>query len=441
VGRKRRTLRGYRRRGTRIGAGLPPVRHLEWPHGSRLPPCAHARVSWPVIDRERLAASLGELDAGTRALLDLSLRRAIPDDQVAKALGVDAASIPPRRARGIGELADRMEVPGPSELAALLIAIPDLPDHAWDVPTVAMPSAPAITSAARAHAFRRAAVAASPLVALGAVIAALAVSTGSETTVHGVPAGASLGSGSAPGAPAPAQAPAAVAPTPDARHGLPRGAQLASVEDHKVKRHARRQHRRSHHHHAPGSSEHAILTRAQKPAARHSQPVAFHPAPVTHNAPKTHKHRHSPSKPKAAPKPAPNTPQPDKAPAIQTPVPVSTDSPTGSLPVKPKQTPSAPVSAKPPKPPVPQPDLSPHGDDLGESGGGQHGHGSGSGSGGGDDGGGGGCDGGGDASVQPPQSQAQEQEQQSQDQEQARSAGAGFTPPGLFKKRVGPGSR
>jgi len=92
-----------------------------------------------VIDRERLAASLGELDGGTRALLDLSLRRAIPDDQVAKALGVDAASIPPRRARGIAELADRMEVPGPSELAALLIAIPDLPDDAWDVPTVVVP--------------------------------------------------------------------------------------------------------------------------------------------------------------------------------------------------------------------------------------------------------------------------------------------------------------
>src|ERR1041384_6260812 len=89
-----------------------------------------------MIDEARLADALGRLDPGTRALLDLSLRRAIPDDQVAKVLGVDPASIPPRRARGIAQLADMMDVPGPAELASLLIAIPELPEVAWAVPEV-----------------------------------------------------------------------------------------------------------------------------------------------------------------------------------------------------------------------------------------------------------------------------------------------------------------
>ena len=113
-----------------------------------------------MIDQALLAESLGRLDAGTRALLDLSLRRAIPDDQVAKVLGVDAASIPPRRARGIAQLADMMEVPGPSELAALLIAIPDLPEEAWGVPAP-VPFEGSISRARRAKAFRRVAIAAS----------------------------------------------------------------------------------------------------------------------------------------------------------------------------------------------------------------------------------------------------------------------------------------
>ncbi len=132
-----------------------------------------------MIDQALLAESLGKLDAGTRALLDLSLRRAIPDDQVAKVLGVDPGSIPPRRARGIAQLADMMEVPGPSELAALLIAIPDLPEEAWGVPTPE-PFSGGVTSARRAKAFRRVAVAASPLVALGAVMAAVVVASSSD---------------------------------------------------------------------------------------------------------------------------------------------------------------------------------------------------------------------------------------------------------------------
>ena len=74
----------------------------------------------------RLIQAVQELDSGTRALLDLSLRRAISDEKVAGALGVEIAEIPRRRARGIAELADKLAVPGPAELALLLVALPDL---------------------------------------------------------------------------------------------------------------------------------------------------------------------------------------------------------------------------------------------------------------------------------------------------------------------------
>ena len=174
-----------------------------------------------MIDQVQLVESVQQLDAGTRALLDLSLRRAIPDDQVANVLGVDAASIPPRRARGIAQLADMMEVPGPAELAALLIAIPDLPEEAWGVPAPE-PFAGSVSRARRAKAFRRVAIAASPLVALGAVMAAVLVSSSDHpSSGSGHPAAQRGSGGTGVGAGAPASAAA-----PDARHGLPPGVQL-----------------------------------------------------------------------------------------------------------------------------------------------------------------------------------------------------------------------
>jgi len=90
-----RSLHGYRRQGYPNGGcfAAGPALNIA-PDGYRRPlPCAHARARMSVIDQALLAESLGKLDAGTRALLDLSLRRAIPDDQVAQVLGVDAASI------------------------------------------------------------------------------------------------------------------------------------------------------------------------------------------------------------------------------------------------------------------------------------------------------------------------------------------------------------
>lgn len=131
-----------------------------------------------------LIQAVQELDAGTRALLDLSLRRAISDERVAAALGVQLAEIPRRRARGISELADKLAVPGPAELALLLVALPDLPEEAWGVPNPSHPKVGSVSRARRVRAFRRVAVAASPLVAAAAVMAALIVSSGGTKQVH-----------------------------------------------------------------------------------------------------------------------------------------------------------------------------------------------------------------------------------------------------------------
>jgi hypothetical protein len=174
----------------------------------------------------RLIQAVQELDPGTRALLDLSLRRAIPDERVAGLLGVELAEIPRRRARGIAELADKLAVPGPAELAALLVALPDLPEEAWGVPNPKLPKVKKVSAARRAKAFRRAAVAASPLVAAAAVLAAVIVSGGGGGQKS---ATLTLSGANAPGK----QPPAAVAKAQakaDARHSLPRGAEVASAE-------------------------------------------------------------------------------------------------------------------------------------------------------------------------------------------------------------------
>jgi hypothetical protein len=305
-----------------------------------------------VIDQAALTEAFGKLDAGTRALLDLSLRRAIPDDQVAKVLGVDPTSIPPRRARGIAQLADMMEVPGPSELAALLIAIPDLPEEAWGVPTPA-PFGGSVSLARRAKAFRRVAIAASPLVAVGAVMAAVVVAA----TDHSAPSPSSSGAGAgAAGGAGPA---AATAQAPETRHGLPPGVSLANIRRTAPNHHHHAaRHRRAHRHHRPEAPAPAILANAPAPI-EHTTPVAFNPAPVTHETPRHVTHRHTPAKPKHSPNPAPDqspsaqTPTPDPIPnenntlAVPVSTPKSTDVPEPST-GKEEKTPPTPVNLNPP---------------------------------------------------------------------------------------------
>jgi len=365
-----------------------------------------------MIDQAQLAQSLGRLDAGTRALLDLSLRRAIPDDQVAKVLGVDATSIPPRRARGIAELADMMDIPGPAELAALLIAIPDLPEEAWGVPAPA-PFAGSVSRARRAKAFRRVAVAASPLVALGAVMAAVLVSSSDHTSGSSRSVGTRHGAGTA-GA---AAGPTASAAAPEARHGLPAGIQLTLTHPRAAKAvsHAGVRHRRAHH--VPGAAEPAILARQPSQAAPQTENVVLHRSPVVDTQPRHVTHHHAPAEPQqptSTPSPSPAPVQPPSQP-VSSPAPSAPSTPPVqvSAPESPAPTPTAPA---PTKPAPPQPDLNP------PEGSGEHESGD-------DDGGGcshrdGEGDGGGDH-----ESSHREGEGQHAD------GGKSFTPPGLFRRR------
>jgi hypothetical protein len=371
-----------------------------------------------VIDQAKLAESLGRLDAGTRALLDLSLRRAIPDDQVAKVLGVDATSIPPRRARGIAELADMMEIPGPAELAALLIAIPDLPEDAWGVPAPE-PFAGSVSRVRRAKAFRRVAIAASPLVALGAVMAAVVVASSDHSGSGSGAAGTQRAAG---GAGAGAGAAASIV-APDARHGLPSGVRLTLVHPHVARgaRHVSRHHRTRR---APDEAVPATLARQPAETVTHTEPVVFHPSPVVHTEPRHVTHHHTPSKPKTpatTPSPAPvQTPsQPVSSPAPSTPT-------TPAVQINAPQTvQSTPTPTKPTKTTPPQPNITPphDGDDDDD-----------------DDDGGGGCSHRGDDSDSSEQHESwhgsSHHDGNAEEQEQD-GGGKSFTPPGLFRKRHG----
>jgi hypothetical protein len=369
----------------------------------------------PVIDRALLAESLGKLDAGTRALLDLSLRRAIPDDQVAQVLGVDPASIPPRRARGIAQLADMMEVPGPSELAALLLAIPDLPEEAWGVPTP-VPFSGGVSLAGRAKAFRRVAIAASPLVALGAVMAAVLVSSSDHS-------GSSPASSLARGTGAAAGASAVTAPAPEARHGLPKGVQLSSARRPARAAHhaARRHHARRH---AGAADEHAVLARKPTTTVEHSTPVVYHPPAVVHEQPRHVDHHHNtPSKPKTPT----HTPAPIQNPSQPVTTPAPTQPTTPAVQVSPPQQTTtvhsgpSPEPGKPYKTPPPPVVVNGPGDE--ESG---------------DDGGGGCGDRYGGESDQGSSHHDWEGESHGNGNAYGHSGGGrSFTPPGLFRKHHG----
>jgi hypothetical protein len=291
-----------------------------------------------------LIQAVQELDAGTRALLDLSLRRAISDERVAAALGVELAEIPRRRARGISELADKLAVPGPAELAMLLVALPDLPEEAWGVPDPSHPKAGPVSRARRARAFRRVAVAASPLVAAAAVMAALIVSSGGTKQVH-VSVASSLGAAQQKVAATPKSPAKSTAKTPMPRKltapdiiasaegptpaDLPRATSTRQRRQRMHKRHAAT-HRAKHH---KAVKKPVTPPSADKFASSVPRPDAYvAPAkPKVVHKRKRHVHRRKPTTPTV---PTP-TPQPDV-----------------TAPLTNNQTTSTPLQQVTPQPPV-----------------------------------------------------------------------------------------
>src|SRR5437763_1114498 len=86
-----------------------------------------------------LEAGVRSLDPGSRALLDLSLRRRLRDDDMAPLLRIDAFNLAWRRARALEHVASGLGLADPAGLAQVRAALPHLPDEAWGVP-LALPA-------------------------------------------------------------------------------------------------------------------------------------------------------------------------------------------------------------------------------------------------------------------------------------------------------------
>ena len=91
---------------------------------------------------EALAMCVRALDPGSRALLDLSLRRRLPFEAMAGVLHTDPFDLARRRARAVARIAAELDLEGAGVVATVKAALSRLPDDAWCVPVVS-PAPPA----------------------------------------------------------------------------------------------------------------------------------------------------------------------------------------------------------------------------------------------------------------------------------------------------------
>ena len=75
--------------------------------------------------------ALGSLDPETRALLDLSLRRGLGDDEIAGVLRVEPAEVRRRRGAAFERLASELGLSKREERDELFATLPDLPADTW----------------------------------------------------------------------------------------------------------------------------------------------------------------------------------------------------------------------------------------------------------------------------------------------------------------------
>jgi DNA-directed RNA polymerase specialized sigma24 family protein len=80
---------------------------------------------------KELSAALGRLDPPTRALLDLSLRRGLPDDEIAEVLDTGREEVANRRLAALDSLADELALDGREQRDELFATLPDLPPELW----------------------------------------------------------------------------------------------------------------------------------------------------------------------------------------------------------------------------------------------------------------------------------------------------------------------
>jgi hypothetical protein len=100
------------------------------------------------VPLDRLQACVQRLDPATRALLDLSVRRGVRDDQMAPILRTDAFHLAWRRARALEHVASEI---GGAPLGEVRMALEALPREAWGLPGMGPaalpPPAPAVGAA------------------------------------------------------------------------------------------------------------------------------------------------------------------------------------------------------------------------------------------------------------------------------------------------------
>jgi hypothetical protein len=100
--------------------------------------------SFSTVRLDRLADCVGRLDPATRALLDLSVRRGVRDDQMAPILRTDPFHLAWRRARALESVASEMgDGQRPAPLGEVRMALEALPREAWGLPGMGPPALPA----------------------------------------------------------------------------------------------------------------------------------------------------------------------------------------------------------------------------------------------------------------------------------------------------------
>src|SRR3954465_1134975 len=91
--------------------------------------------SFSTVRLDRLADCIRRLDPATRALLDLSVRRGVRDDQMAPILRTDPFHLAWRRARALERVAGEVGGGGrPAPLGDVRMALEALPREAWGLP-------------------------------------------------------------------------------------------------------------------------------------------------------------------------------------------------------------------------------------------------------------------------------------------------------------------
>jgi DNA-directed RNA polymerase specialized sigma24 family protein len=78
-----------------------------------------------------LGEALARLDPESRALLDLSLRRGMSDEEIAGVLRVERPEVAQRRADLVDRLADELDATSRDARDELIATLPDLPDVLW----------------------------------------------------------------------------------------------------------------------------------------------------------------------------------------------------------------------------------------------------------------------------------------------------------------------